>query len=59
MRCMRRPAGETEIQLCARLNPTDGSSGSRKAPEAIRMFVAWSLHRPGAELPKRPPPQQD
>jgi hypothetical protein len=32
---------------------------SRKAPEAIRMFVAWSLHRPGAELPEWPPPQQD
>src|ERR1039457_3656611 len=27
----------------------------RKAPEAVRQFIAWSLHRPGAELPARPP----
>lgn len=32
---------------------------SRKAPEANRMFVAWSLHHPGAELPERPAPQED
>ena len=27
----------------------------RKAPEAVRQFIAWSLHRPGAELPARLP----
>lgn len=62
MRCMRRPAGETEIQLLRMPEPDRrgfSAVNSRKAPEAIRMFIAWSLHRPGAELRERPAPQED
>lgn len=63
MRCMRRrPVGETEIQLLRMPEPARrefSAVNSRKATEAIRMFVAWSLHRSGAELRERPAPQED
>jgi hypothetical protein len=56
MRCML-PASETEIQLPRMPEPDRREFSavcSRKAPEAIRMFVAWSPAPPGAELPNRP-----
>jgi hypothetical protein len=53
MRCML-PASETEIQLPRMPEPDRREFGavySRKAPEAIRMFVTWSLHRPAPSSP--------
>jgi hypothetical protein len=59
--CRSQPA-KPEIQLLRMPEPDRrefSAVPSGKAPEAIRMFVAWSLHRPGAELPERAVPQED
>jgi hypothetical protein len=54
MRCMRWPGGETKIQLLRMPEPDRRefiAVHNRKAPEAIRMFVDWSLPAQGPSFP--------
>jgi hypothetical protein len=54
-----RPGGETKVRPI-RVGAEDWGEflelhGRNKASEAIRQFIAWSLRRPGAREPSRPP----
>jgi len=52
----RRPGGETRPKT-VRLPAADWAEfvelHGGKASEAVKMFIAWQLHRPGAWLPDR------
>ena len=53
-----RPGGETKAKMI-RLPAGDWREFQAlhggKASEAVKMFIAWQLHRPGAQLPVRIP----